>query len=366
MGLFWNIFLFLSSVCFALFLGEAVIRWVLPQELGNWTYTRDGLTLHLSNFTQYSNKFGHNITTNSEGMRDREHSASKASGVFRILLLGDSFMEANQVKLEDAFSTLLADQLTQSARRPIEVINASVSGWGTDDQLTYLVRHGYRFSPDLVLVGVTLHNDVQDNQRQRFHSYVDGRLQEKRVNQLPATDFVILQVKEILASHSHLYQVLLKVKSTSWVRNEQEKLNSHVLGLLEKKQNSSIQQGWGLTRLLFREMKKMSAEMGAPVVVFLIPLRLQVSEQSLRSFLEAHDIVSDQIVLDRPQRDMTQIGSDEGIEVIDLLAEFRRSEKNSPDQLYLAVDGHWTAAGHRLASEIVANRLLSSGTLPQN
>jgi hypothetical protein len=363
-GYLANGLLLLGSVIFALLVGEGIIRAVQPQELGNWTYTRDGLTLHLPNMSQFSSRFGHEIVTNSAGMRDHEHDLNKPPGVYRILVLGDSFMEANQVKFEDAFVSVLGQRLKEGASRPVEVINASVSGWGTDDELAYLTRYGIRFHPDLVLVGMTLHNDVQDNLMEEFHSYANGDLRERPAEEMPLADFALLQVKEFLASRSHLYQMLLRAKRSSWIRNEEKRLNTHVAGLLAKEQTASIKRGWNMTRLLFRKMKQRSAEIGAPLVVFLIPLRMQISDRNLQGFLDGHDMTRDQIILDQPQRTMMQIGTVEGIMVMDLLTGFRRQEKMAPDRLYLEEEGHWTAAGHRLAADLVADQLITSGVLP--
>jgi hypothetical protein len=205
---------------------------------------------------------------------------------------------------------------------------------------------------------------VQDNLRERFHSYADGDVREKPAEEIPLVKFLLLQVKEFLASHSHLSQLLLRAKRGSWIRNEAKRLDTHVVGLLEKEQTVSIKRGWNMTQLLFRKMKQTSAEMGAPLIVFLIPLRIQISDRNLQSFLEDHDMTRDQIITDQPQRTMMQIGSVEGTMVIDLLTAFRQNEETTPDQLYLAGDGHWTAAGHRLASDLVANQLITSGALP--
>jgi hypothetical protein len=363
-GYLANSLLVSASLLFALLAGEAVVRTVQPQDLGNWTYTRDGLTLHLPNLTQFSYRFGHEIATNSAGMRDRERALTKAPGVYRILVLGDSFMEAYQVKFEDAFVSVLERRLNEAADRPVEVVNASVSGWGTDDELAYLTRHGIRFQPDLVLVGMTLHNDVQDNLIEEFHSYAGGDLQEKPTERMQAGDFALLKAKEFLASRSHLFQMLLRAKRASWTRNEGQRLETHVMGLLEEQQPESIQRGWSMTQLLFRKMKQTSAEIGAPLVVFLIPLRVQISESNLQGFLKSHDMNRAQVILDHPQRFMRQIGTAEGIPVIDLLADFRRKESTGPDQLYLTGDGHWTATGHRLAAELVASQLIKSAVLP--
>ena len=361
----WQNGLLLALSCgVSLLVAEAVVAAWFPQNLGTWGMTRNGITSHVPNLSVYLPQFKQEISINSHGMRDREHAVAKEPGTIRILVLGDSFMEANQVAFKDSFSSLLEAKLKSEGSGQVEVINAGVSGWGTDDELTYLTRYGFRFHPDLVLVGMTLHNDVQDNLMEEFHAYADGVLREKPVEEIPLVDFGLLQVKEFLASHSHLYQLLLRAKRSSWIRNEQKRLDAHVVGLLEKEQTVSMKRGWNMTRLLFRKMKQRSAEIGAPLVVFLIPLRIQISDHNLQSFLEGHDMTRDQIMWDQPQRTMMQIGSVEGIMVIDLLADFRQKEKMAPDQLYLAGDGHWTAAGHRLASDLVAHRLITSGVLP--
>lgn len=275
-------------------------------------------------------------------------------------------MEANQVAFKDSFSSLLEAKLKSETSRQVEVINAAVSGWGTDDEITYLTRYGLRFRPDLVVVAMTLHNDIQDNLMEEFHSYAGGDLQEKPEEEIPAADFALLQVKEFLASHSHLYQVLLRAARGSWIRNEEQRLNTHVVELLEKEQTVSITRGWQITQLLFRKMKRKCDEIGAPLMVFLIPLRIQISDQNLQSFLEGHGITRDHMVWDQPQRAMKQIGSVEGLMIIDLLPDFRQREEIAPNQLYLAGDGHWTAAGHRLASDLVAKQLIMSGVLPRS
>lgn len=358
-GVFINGLLFLASVLIALCVGEGAVRIIYPQELGNWTYTRDGLTLHLPNMTHFSHRFGHLIRTNSAGMRDYDHSLEKSPGVYRILVLGDSFMEANQVKFEDAFVSLLERQLGGVTGHSIEVINASVSGWGTDDELMYLMREGLKYRPELVLVGMTLHNDIQDNQDEEFHVFTDGHLQEKPRLEMSLGDFVFLQMKEFLASHSHLYQVLLRAKRFSWVQQEGNRLSSHVASLITKQPTPEVVRAWDMTRHLFRKMKVESLKQGANVAVFLIPLWVQVSEERLKGFLTEHQLSMEQIVLDQPQSHMKGIGQEEQIEIIDLLPDFQRAEKEDPQKLYLLDDGHWTAEGHRLAASIVKKRLNS-------
>src|SRR5437667_1495743 len=55
---------------------------------------------------------------------------------------------------EDAFASVLGQRLKEGARRPVEVINAGVSGRGTEDELTYMKRKGIKEHPDLIVLAM--------------------------------------------------------------------------------------------------------------------------------------------------------------------------------------------------------------------
>jgi hypothetical protein len=351
------------SLVISLLVGEFITAIFFPQNLGTWGMTRDGLTTHVPNLSVFLTRYGHQIHINSHGMRDREHEVAKPAGTIRILVLGDSFMEANQVPFEDSLPSLLEANLSARLGHPVEVINASVSGWGTDDQVTYLARYGARFQPDLILVAMTLHNDVHDNLAEEFHAFGNGVLQEKLQSDIPLREYAVLQIKEFLASHSHLYQVLLRAIRSSSTQGEGNRLESHVAGLLMRNVDSDIERGWNMTHQLIRKMKQTRLRGEAKMAVVLIPLWIQVSERRLEEFLADHQLSRNQILIDQPQRKMRQIGEAEGVEVFDLLPDFQKSEKADPDKLYLHGDGHWTAAGHHLGASLTAEHLALESSL---
>jgi hypothetical protein len=109
------------------------------------------------------------IETNSHGLRDREHAYVKDPGVYRILLLGDSFVEALQLPLADIFPTTLETCLSERLGRPVEVVNAGTTAYSVGDKYLYYMNEGYKYDPDFVLVGffseyVLLDLDRQDDQ----------------------------------------------------------------------------------------------------------------------------------------------------------------------------------------------------------
>jgi len=102
------------------------------------------------------------VRINSEGLRDREHPRHKPAGTVRVAVPGDSYAEALQVPLGDAFRAVTGRRL--SAReafggRQLEVINFGVSGYQTAQELVTLRRRVWDYSPDIVLLAVTTAND---------------------------------------------------------------------------------------------------------------------------------------------------------------------------------------------------------------
>src|SRR6185436_12017198 len=148
------------AVVIALTSVEVGLRYLYPLPMGVWHQDRDGLALHWPGLVSYLPQSGFTVSFNAAGMRDIEHSIQKPIGVVRVLVLGDSFIEALQVPFEESFSSLLQQDLGSQMAGRVEVINASVSGWGTDDELKYLTSYGRQWQPDLILVAMTLYNDI--------------------------------------------------------------------------------------------------------------------------------------------------------------------------------------------------------------
>lgn len=354
-----GIVLLTLSLGFAMLCSEVLLRLFWPQELGTWIYTRDGITTHFSNMKQYSNKFGHYIETNSAGMRDREHAVAKAPGQFRILVLGDSFMEAYQVQFQDSFVSLLENGLQAAVGDNVEVINGSVSGWGTDDELTYLVRQGLQYKPDLILVAMTIHNDISDNLMEEYHTFRGGRLEERPIAFMPWASYIILKVKEFLNANLHLYRLVFQASKAQWISEQGKVLESHVGGLLRKVPPERIRMGWDMTEALFAKLVSIGRERGAAVSVILLPLSVQVYPEGLDSFLKWNGLQREEIDLGRPQQLMTKMGQKLDFAVLDLLPVFRAEKESCRCELFVKNDGHWNERGHAIAAIYTVEQLLA-------
>ena len=108
------------------------------------------------------------IKINSDGLRDRPRSKVKPPNTVRIAVLGDSFAEALQVPMENAFWAVAEQKLAACKAfgdRKVEVVNFGVSGFSTARELIMLRQRVWNYSPDIVVLIVTTRNDIRDNSR---------------------------------------------------------------------------------------------------------------------------------------------------------------------------------------------------------
>src|SRR5262249_8193479 len=100
---------------------------------------------------------------NSRGLRDREIPYERGDA-FRILVLGDSYAEGLQIPVEETFAKVLERRLAEVGDgRPVEVVNAGCSGYGTDNSLLFYRDQGRKYRPDLVLLAFNTGNDILEN-----------------------------------------------------------------------------------------------------------------------------------------------------------------------------------------------------------
>ena len=119
-------------------------------------------------------EFNVELAFNEYGLRDDPMAdPAKPDDVFRIVCLGDSFTLGYTVAREDLFVDLLEGWWQAEGRR-IEIINAGVEGYSTDQAARWLALHGETFAPDLVL-HFPYQNDIFWNGQKQYLRYPKPR-----------------------------------------------------------------------------------------------------------------------------------------------------------------------------------------------
>ena len=95
---------------------------------------------------------------NEDGFREISNIGDKSKGVYRILILGDSFTEGYGVEQDERFS-YLAENLLNEMGKKVEVINAGVRAYNFTQYHILLQSLYPKYRPDLVVVA-TVNGDL--------------------------------------------------------------------------------------------------------------------------------------------------------------------------------------------------------------
>lgn len=168
LGLFWGISIFLMIAL------EFISRFIFPEwapsraeRVSFWQY--DSL-LGWAHSPNQIGIFSHSefrveVKINSHGLRDDDYAFDRTPGKSRLLVLGDSYSWGFGVEKEEIFTEILERKWSQW-----EIVNTSVSGYGTDQEYLYFKHRGRNYHPDVVLL-VFHPNDFENNTRKEEYWY---------------------------------------------------------------------------------------------------------------------------------------------------------------------------------------------------
>jgi lysophospholipase L1-like esterase len=167
-GILINLSLIIVSTVLALLLSEMALRlmglkplYVSPERDQFWKYDSQLGWAHEPGQEGIfeTAQFRTHVRINEKGLRDRSHSYQRQGDTKRILVLGDSFAWGYGVEESERFSQRLEKSMG------VEVIDAGVSGYSTDQELLWYKDEGIKYDTDLVIL-VVAGNDVGDNEQQ--------------------------------------------------------------------------------------------------------------------------------------------------------------------------------------------------------
>jgi hypothetical protein len=213
-----------------------------------------------------------------------------------------------------------------------------VPGYGTRQELAWLQAYGLRLSPDLVILGFFVGNDVLDNsmapdeklgllglapsdhERRRFISDDPGRIWAPR------------QLKRFLRDHSIFYLYIATAFNNA--------LNG--LGFTATTDTTHPSAEWQETLDLVRRTRATATAAKAATLLVILPAESQARHGWLRGYQAS----------DGPQRILLAACERERLACVDLLPRFRADAH--PSELFTAPGGgHLTSRGHVLAATAI-------------
>ncbi len=240
------------------------------------------------------------VDINSHGLRDVEIPFQKPLNTVRILNLGDSVAMGWGVRQEETYGKQLEKLLNRQAAdgTRFEVINAGVPGWNPENELSFLQAEGVKYQPDLILLDVTIVNDIYGKNALKTH---------KRP-----------PVVEWLRTHTYSWPFL----SVTWRWVQARAAGRDRIGVIDPPTEADAyfpldptaprwDEVWGWITTMAQVAKAHHANF----VLVLFPLEFQVVDENFPTV---------------PQTVLIQKAAEQGIPTLDLLPTFRQACQNKP------------------------------------
>ena len=384
-----NFVLILSSLTFALFVGEIGLR-ILSISYPSF-YKVDshrGHSLIRNMFGEWKHEGNAFISTNKNGLRDKAYTKKKPKDTFRIIIIGDSFSEAIQLDKDKTFWSLTKEKLSKCQKlssKNIEVINFGVGDYGTTQEYTTLKYYASEFSPDLVLLTVFTDNDVINNSKvlsphDRFSPFL-RRKDNEYVFDMSFRNTKTYQWRNsftrkklfFLINKSHVLQL---VNQTRIIINKQypklisgnlkvdKDISQNIEFTPDLYQRSSViwEKEWNLTDKLIKLIQQENSILSTDYLVVTLSNPIQVypnfsvREEYFKNLATGNQFYPDQHIYKLSQTENFKV-----LNLAPLLQAYADKNKvfiHGFNNTKIG-SGHWNNLGHQVAGEIISNKICS-------
>lgn len=330
-------------------------------------------------WTQEEHEFRVPVRINSLGLRDLERPETKPAGVKRVLLIGDSHVEALQVQLEQAIGRQLEENLRRTDAT-VEVISAGVSGYGTAGEYLFFQDRGWKLGADLVLLAFYPGNDVKNNSPDLEKSLVpqyDASGELIRIDTDPPG-----RGERSIVGRSHAYTYIRKLVLTRqpavarWLvaaglmkdgalrsapSNEGVPLDYWVYADPPPPEWAAA---WEHTLRILDRFRDAVVARGARFAIMVVTSRDHVYPSSWAALEESYPRLKSGLWnLEAPTQRVLDWCQSRGVACLNLLPIFQVDRDSGGDRLHYVHDGHWTAAGHALAARAASQFILRESLL---
>lgn len=373
-----------ASLALSLAAAEGVLRYIdFSHPLFHVADELAGLRLRAGAQGWYRAEGEAHVRINSQGWRDAERSVARPPNVVRVAVLGDSFTEALQVPREATFAARLEGGLNECRAlgpQQVEVLNFGVSGYGTAQQLLTLRERVWQYDPQVVLLAFLPLNDVVNNSRALepwdarpfFVRGASGALVlDASFRDAPAFRSKLGSV----GLHSalgdlRLHQLLRRVRDgayTGWRAGGPGEAGIADQALAPPA-SAEWREAWSVTESLLEAMHDESRAHGARFLVTVLPGGAAVLPDRARRVSYGSQLGAGDFLY--PERRVAALGKVRGFEVVRLTAPMREHAERTGEYLHGFGNtrlgyGHWNAAGHRVAADLLARHLCEGAYPPR-
>ncbi|MFI5119795.1 MAG: hypothetical protein ACHQM4_05245 [Thermoanaerobaculia bacterium] len=362
----------LLSVCVALAGGEVAARW-LGSEQGYVTSAMWWSAMHghgpenefrpHARFIWYGQpsrkqEFAVFVRNNAWGFHDGEHDLPKRPGRPRILVIGDSFVEALQVPLQAGFPRLLAGRLRRRGV-PVEIVVVARSGWGPIEYGAAVEEWAEKLDPDLVVCSFYPGNDVRNASASAEGLFAGQRAgplgdlwNRRESSALPGMLVPWSRLNALVSRLALLHQI--RRRYSAW--NYPYKIPADFYVFAQGKDPISfVEDGWNRLRVEVGRMAETLARRKCPLLAVSTSDDFRLArgpEELVRALSRDYEGVAQwRWDFNLFEKRLASVLLPLGIPYVDLQNRFAARMRASGQLCHFPSDGHWNETGHAWAAE---------------
>ncbi len=305
------------------------------------------------------------VEVNSSGWPDVGHTIEKPKGTYRILLLGDSFVENTQVPFEKRFFRQLENSLQKTLKRKIEIIALGRGNTGTAQQLLILQNTGLVYKPDIVVHMFLTANDVKNNspvlQNDPYLPYfkLDEKGQLEKIQQKRHGDRELAKIKDIvknLRAVELILSVRQKIQEAKTARAHEYPVDYHVY---DEIYDQDYQDAWAITKKLILETRKETEESGAKYILVALSNNEQVHQNIRDVLMKTYPAMKTaNLDFEKPDKILQVFCKEEKIDCLFMLPFYKNYVVEHPGETtHNRLEGHWNQTGTDLAAQFLFKNL---------
>lgn len=328
-------------------------------------------TMHFSEYTVRQNNTCIRAVTrfNQEGMHDIDHTKPKPTGVYRIAVIGDSYVEAMQSSLEQSFFKVMEQQLRDRGYS-VEVLAFGVGGFGTLQEYYLLRDYALQYTPDLVILAFTSGNDVRNNSLDLEKSLDMPYAVLREDQSLEFSPFMLRQeytqafqspLRTLIFERSHVVRFLYRLSNysntfrnllaffhlhTPVAKEGQVKDVSEEVYFVDVPQAWS--QSWEVTEALIRKMRDDTKANDASFLLFSLSNDVQLSETAFQKVQQKNPGV--ELNAELPEQRLSALADRNRIPYLSALPWMRDLDATGV-VVHPVCHGHWSVEASRVAGE---------------
>lgn len=283
---------------------------------------------------EYGNMITHEI--NTEGFLERNFPIEKDNNTYRIVVLGDSFTENEQIPQADSWPRILEDRLNSvyNGSKKFEVIKFARGGSGTIQEKLFYEYKARKYKPDMVILAFH-NNDIEDN--------LNFEIVRKNMG-----------ISQTIRQSCFLKFLRVKILGVFYSSNE----IPFAFYFFSTTFDNETEYSYQYEKDLIFNLKKDVENEGSKFLMIYLPAYFEVNNtffnEQIVYYLNAdkYDWYTKLI-----EKKLLNFSNQNNIDFFSLIDDIKKMQESSDKRLYGVLDSHWNIDGNKVAEILYMNML---------